>query len=73
MIIDTIEIDVDKLPVVLQERIKELHELDESGDWLEYSIKAEQIEVVAKRFLLSGVITSKIFELICMKYGGVEV
>lgn len=69
----SIKIDEQSLPKRIQDVIVELHRLDKEDDWLGYSLKAEEIEIIAKSFLIEDIITKSVFEKICLKYCGYEV
>ena len=68
----SIEIEVESLPRRIQVMIAELHQLDETGDWLGYSLKAEEIEVAAKSYVIEDIISKSVFDKICLKYCGYE-
>lgn len=64
-----IEYDIKKLPKMLQELIEELEEYDKVGDWLNYDLKFEILEVQAKSYLRHNGIDEKDFNILMRKYG----
>lgn len=66
----SIEYDISHLPDELKEIIHELEDYDKEGDWFNYDIKFELLEVIAKGYLRHNKITEHDFKIILYKYGG---
>ena len=65
-----IEYDISKLPKTHQEIINELEEYDKEGDWFNYDIKFDLLEIEAKSYLLNNRITERDYKTLLKKYGG---
>ena len=65
-----IEYDISKLPKTLQEIINELEKYDKEGDWFNYDIKFDMLEIEAKSYLLRNHITEGDYKTLLKKYGG---
>ncbi len=69
MIDESIELDITNFPKSVKEEIKELEKLNENEDWFSYDLKFDELEMNAKSYLLSGVISEYEFKKILEKYG----
>ena len=65
----TINFDYSKLPNELQEMIKKLEEYDKTGDWFNYDILFDELEITGKTYLRNRQITEQEYEKILNKYG----
>ena len=65
-----IEYDYSHLPNALKEEIKELEEYDKIGDWVNFDIKFDKLEIDAKSYCRNGIITEYDYKIILYKYGG---
>ena len=66
-----IKIDVESLPKYVQEIIKELEYIHENEkDWFKYDMKFDELEIVAKSYILSNDITESTYKKLLAKYGG---
>ncbi len=70
MIDHTIELDVSKLPKLMQNTIADLEEYEKKGEWVMYDGLADGLESVAKSALLQNVISEAQFNQILKKYRG---
>lgn len=70
MIDHTIELDVSKLPKLMQNTIADLEEYEKQGEWVMYDGLADGLESVAKSALLQNVISEAQFNQILKKYRG---
>ena len=64
-----IQYDISHLPKELQEYIKELEEYDKEGNWFDYDIKFDLLEIVAKGYRRHNVISDYDYRMILRKYG----
>ena len=62
--------DTSHLPKELLELIKQLEEYDKEGDWFNYDIVFDQLEITSKSYLRHNKITEYDFKMILYKYGG---
>jgi len=67
----SIKYDISDLPKELKEYIKELKELDKIGDWFNYDIKFDDLDLTAKAYLRHHKISSYDYKMILAKYGGI--
>lgn len=65
----TIIFDYSKLPTELQEIIKKLEEYDKKGDWFNYDILFDELEITGKTYLRNKLITENEYQKILNKYG----
>lgn len=65
-----IKYDYSKLPVELIEIIRQLEEYDRLGDWFNYDIKFDLLEVVAKSYVISNDLDECEYQILLHKYGG---
>lgn len=65
----TINFDYSKFPNELQEMIKQLEEYDKTGDWFNYDILFDELEITGKTYLRNRQITEQEYEKILNKYG----
>lgn len=70
MIDHTIELDVSKLPKLMQNTIADLEEYEKQGEWVMYDGLADGLESFAKSALLQNVISEAQFNQILKKYRG---
>ena len=70
MIDHTIELDVSKLPKLMQNTIADLEEYEKQGEWVMYDGLADGLESFAKSSLLQNVISESQFDLVMKKYCG---
>ena len=68
MIDHTIELDVSKLPKLMQNTIADLEEYEKKGEWVMYDGLADGLESFAKSALLQNVISEAQFNQILKKY-----
>lgn len=68
MIDHSIELDVSKLPKLMQNIITDLEEYEKQGEWIMYDGLASGLESVAKSALLENIITEIEFNQILKKY-----
>lgn len=66
----SIEYDYSHLPETIINYIKELEELDKVGDWFNYDLKFDELDIYAKSCCSNGVISDYDYEKILNKYGG---
>lgn len=66
MIDHTIELDVSKLPKLMQNTIADLEEYEKQGEW----VMSEGLESFAKSALLENKISESQFDLVMKKYCG---
>ena len=64
-----IKYDIAHLPEELITLIKELEEYDKDGDWFNYDIKFDYLEIAAKNYLLHHKISESDYKIILRKYG----
>jgi len=65
-----IEYDITCLPLRLQEKIKELERLSDEGDWFNYDILFDILEIELKGYMRHHKISDYDFKIILRKYGG---
>lgn len=65
-----IEYNYNHLPSDLQDLIVKLEEFDKIGDWFNYDIKFDELEISAKSYYRNGIISEYDFKTILEKYGG---
>lgn len=65
----SIEYDITHLPQPLQELIKELEEIDKTGDWLTYDYKFQILDIDAKGYVRRNRINEFDYKQILKKYG----
>jgi len=66
----SIEYDYSKLPKSLIELIQELEDYDKLGDWFNYDIKFDMLEIFAKNYANHNIISDVEYQTILHKYGG---
>lgn len=66
-----IEYDYSHLPKDLKAIILELEKFDKDGDWFSYDMKFPELDVNAKSYWRTGVITEYDYKTILKKYGGI--
>lgn len=66
----SIEFDITSLPEFLINEIRELEKYDLDGDWFNYDIKFDELEIDAKSYLRNRRITEEEYNKILEKYGG---
>ena len=59
-----------KLPKTLVDLIKKLEEYDKTGDWFNYDLVFDELEITSKTLYSRGYITSYDYKMILFKYGG---
>lgn len=67
----SIKYDISHLPRELKELINELEELDKVGDWFNYDIKFDILDIDAKSCWRRNRITEYDYKTILKKYGGI--
>lgn len=70
LINDSIVFDYSTLPKYLIDSIKELEKYNEIGDWFNYDLKFDELEITAKSSLLHRQISESVYDTILKKYGG---
>lgn len=70
MINHNIELDISKLPKLMQNTIADLEEYEKQGEWVMYDGLADGLESFAKSALLQNLITEAQFDQVLKKYIG---
>ena len=70
MINHNIELDISKLPKLMQNTIADLEEYEKQGEWVMYDGLADGLESFAKSALLQSLITEAQFNQVLKKYRG---
>ncbi len=65
----SIKFDISHLPKDIIELIKLLEEYDKVGDWFNYDIKFDELEITAKSYVISNTISESDYNTILYKYG----
>ena len=66
----SIEFDTSSLPKYIIDAIAELERLEKEGDWLNYDIQFDILEIKARGYLRHKKIKEKDYKKIVAKYGG---
>lgn len=64
-----IKYNYQKLPKTLVDLIKKLEEYDKTGDWFNYDLVFDELEITSKTLYSRGYITSYDYKMILFKYG----
>lgn len=64
----SVQIDVSKLPKLLQNIIKELEEYESVNDWVMYSGVVEGLEAGAKQCMVDGIISKSQYIKLLKRY-----
>ena len=65
-----VNFDISHLPKDIIELIELLEEYDKVGDWFNYDIKFDELEITAKSYVISNTISESDYNTILYKYGG---
>ncbi len=65
-----IKYDYSKLPNCLIELIKKLEMYDKNGDWFNYDLVFDELEITSKTLYSRGYITGYDYKMLLLKYGG---
>ena len=65
----SIEYDISKLPNELKEMIEKLEEYDKEGNWFDYDILFDDLEITAKSYCRNRIIEEYNYKIILSKYG----
>ncbi len=66
----SVNFDISHLPKDIIELIELLEEYDKVGDWFNYDIKFDELEITAKSYVISNTISESDYNTILYKYGG---
>lgn len=66
-----IKYDYSGLPEDLKEIIHELEEYDKNGDWFNYDMKFQILDINAKSYWREGIIEEYDYKTLLKKYGGI--
>lgn len=66
----SIEYDISRLPNELKEMIEKLEEYDKEGNWFDYDILFDDLEITAKSCCRNRIIEEYDYKIILRKYGG---
>ena len=62
--------DYSNLPSELINIIKKLEKYDSLGDWFNYDINFDLLEIIAKSYVISNNLSNDEYQIILHKYGG---
>ena len=65
-----IDYNISNLPDKLKELINKLEKFDIEGDWLNYDLVFDELEITAKGFYRNKIISDYDYKMILFKYGG---
>jgi len=67
----SINYNTSHLPKTLQDIIIELDNYDKVGDWFNYDLKFEELDINAKSYLINEKISEYDYKTLLKKYGGI--